>query len=201
MNRILLQEAEETTHDKGQRTWCSFWWLSLPALAFPSASLSSSRESERAGQHHAAQTLDKQKKQPQSALWTAPSTDFPQMAKEDLLSPIRSSLLVPCHSLPGTELRLETSCNVSVWPEQAVEKDGRAWVHHCTTQCKSHILVTRHRAKSTPNTYRRIGLRYLIELRVAFIWVLLRNNTGKILFSFSPSLLHRHVYPIPSLRL
>lgn len=124
-----------------------------------------------------------------------------QTAKGALLSPIRSSLLFPCHSLPGTELRLETSCNVSVWPEQAVEKDGRAWVPHCTTQCKSHVLVNRCRAKSILNTYGMIGLRCLIELRVAFIWVLLRNNTRKILFSFSSLLLHRLVSPIPSLRL
>lgn len=99
VNEILLQEAEETTHDKGQRTWCPFQWPFLPALAFPSASLSRSRESERAGQHHAARTLDKQKTQLQSVLWTAPSTDFPQMAKGDLLSPVRSiscSPAVPC---------------------------------------------------------------------------------------------------------
>lgn len=40
--------------------------------------------------------------------------DFPQMAKGNSLSPIRSSLFFPCHSLPGTELRLDMSCNVSM---------------------------------------------------------------------------------------
>lgn len=106
----ILQGREETTHDRYKDSFQSPF---LPALAFSSASLTSSRESERAEQHHAAQTLHKQKTQPRSASGTAPSTDFPQMAKGDLLSPLRSSLLSlapPCRDRAHTGHELQFLC-------------------------------------------------------------------------------------------
>lgn len=123
---------------------------SLPALAFSSASLTSSRESERAEQHRAAQTLHKQKTQPQSASWTAPSTGFPQMAKGDLLSPIRSSLLSlapPCRqSLDWAQAA------ISPWDlSRQWEKTG-GFVQPTRTVT---VLVTRCRDKKILSTHQR----------------------------------------------
>lgn len=106
----ILQGGEETTHDGGKGSFQSPY---LPALAFSSASLTSSRESERAEQHHAARTLHKQKTQPQTVAGTAPSTDFPQMPKGDLLSLFRSSLLSlapPCRDRAHTGHKLQFLC-------------------------------------------------------------------------------------------
>lgn len=138
----ILQGGEETTHDGGKGSFQSPY---LPARAFSSASLTSSRESERAEQHHAARTLHKQKTQPQTVAGTAPSTDFPQMPKGDLLSPFRSSLFVSCSSLQRQS---------SHWAQAAISLCDLSR-RVCTTQCRSPVLVPRCRAKRILTTCQR----------------------------------------------
>lgn len=144
------QRKPHTIRGKG-----SFQSPSLPALAFSSASLTSSRGSGRAEQHHAAQTLHrKQKTQPQSASWT----NWAQIShkwQREVYCP--TSDPVPCSSLQ------RQSCNFSLWPEQAVGRDRRI----CSTQCKVLSLSpdVGTRGHSIPA---RGGLRWLTELRAAF---------------------------------